>query len=218
MEFSIVTVFDTSGSFIEMAKARINRNIWRTLLQLRQLYPRDDLLCRTNVEYYSWGLQMLSLPADPVAGTSVLKASGRADVSVLSEFIVHKNSSAKQPLPLLICTDGAFSNDELKLLKGELLKACHIIPIVIAVGIDADIDNLQMLTPFVFYPENILEAVDYAVSFNGGIAKCPERLDDISVISVEDLLSAAAVDEEPFCGSNETNNLLDIYQYRLMKF
>ena len=183
MDFSIVTVFDSSGSFIEMAKSRVNRNIWRTLVQLQQLHSQNEVISRAKFEYYSWNSQLQQVDADPASGVPVLKVAGNAEVSLLVEFIRQKESVSKQPLPMLLCTDGAFKHDDLLQLKDSLLKAVHVIPMAIAVGIDADLDNLHMLTPFVYAPENILEAVDYAVSFTCGIAKCPAVLDEIKIIS-----------------------------------
>ncbi len=219
MDFSIVTVFDSSGSFIEMAKSRVNRNIWRTLVQLKQLRSQDEVISRAKFEYYSWNNQFQQVYADSASGVPVLKVEGNADVTLLVEFIRQKDSASKQPLPVLLCTDGTFKHDDLLLLRKSLLEASHIIPMAIAVGIDADLDNLNTLTPFVYAPENILEAVDYAVSFTCGIAKCPAALDEIKIITPDELSSLPAEDNQDleFSDYGSQGNLLDRYQMRMMK-
>lgn len=220
MDFSIVTVFDCSGSFIEMGKARVNRNIWRTLVQLQQLHSHDDVISRAKIEYYSWNNELRQVFADPVNGVPVLKAAGNADVSLFVEFIRQIDGASKQPLPVLLCTDGAFKHDDLMQLRKSLLEASHIIPMAIAIGIDADLDNLHTLTPFVYAPENILEAVDYAVSFICGIAKCPTVLDEVKIISTDELSSLPLEDdnqEQEFSEYGTQDNLLDRYQMRMMK-
>ena len=218
MDFSIVTVFDSSGSFIEMAKSRVNRNIWRTLVQLQQLHSQDDVISRAKFEYYLWGSQLQQVVADPVVGVPVLNVAGNADMSRFVEFIRQKDNASKQPLPVLLCTDGSFKHDDLLQLKDSLLESSHIIPMAIAVGIDADLDNLRTLTPFVYTPENILEAVDYAVSFICGIAKCPAVLDEIKVINTDELSSLPAEDNQEFPKSTSATSLLDRYQMRMTRF
>lgn len=216
MDLSVITVFDASGSFIEMAKLRINRNILRTLMQLSQLYSPDDLLSRVRFECFSLGSQLQPLSPDPATGAPALKAAGSANLIALSEYLAQRDSAARQPLPLLFCTDGSFRHDEFKRFKDMLFQASHIVPLVVAVGIDADLDSLKTLTPFVFEPENILEAVDYAVSFCCGISKCPSSPGDVKVISSDDVLSADPGDSFSSEQSGSYPSLLERYQMRMM--
>ncbi len=216
MDLSVITVFDASGSFIEMAKLRVNRNILRTLMQLPQLYSRDDLLSRVRFEYFSLGSQLQQLTPDPAAGAPALKTAGSANLAALSEYLAQRDSAACQSLPVLFCTDGSFRHDELKSFRDMLVNASHIVPLVVAVGIDADLDSLKTLTPFIFEPENILEAVDYAVSFCCGISGCPSSLDEIKVISSDDVLSADPGDSFSSEPAESYVSLLERYQMRMM--
>ena len=187
----IYAVFDTSGSNIEYGKSRLNRNLLRTLKQLSFVGNKKEYAC-VDFKYFLLNTSLTEISEkitkDPCEDVPAFKSSGKAELSQLNLFIREKISTAKN-LCVLFFSDGNFDVENAQCLAKTLEENKQVHLIVIPIGMDANLKVVNLIKGVVCTPDNILSAVDLAITFLFGKVKMPKSLDELSEISVEDLFS-----------------------------
>jgi len=100
-------------------------------------------------EFHNIKTDLYKFNGDTVSDVTSIKFNENIDNKLLKEFINSKNIMGN-----ILISDGLFNEEKLDNM------------VSIAIGIDADIFNLEKVTSKVFKPENIIEAVEYLLFIN----------------------------------------------------
>lgn|SRR5574344_1164686 len=183
---SIHAIFDSSGSFLEMGKNRLSRNLRRTIVQLKKIHSRKSLLC-LNVVMYSLADSLLPIDIKDNDDVPLTKSIGKTNINELCEFIEKLSISNNDEQVVLFFTDGCFSNNDAQKLKDVLIKNGNVHLISVSIGIDSNLANLNLFSEVVFTADNILLSIDYAITLILGKINEVKSIDDIAVIDEAEL-------------------------------
>lgn len=191
----IYAVFDSSGSNLEMGKSRLCRNLARTLVQLKNIY--------TNIEYENLSFQLYTINEtfQSIALTlngdiPAFKSIGSTDLNLLCNFINELELNDKY-CPVMFFTDGNYKDSDIDVLLNIVRKTRYVKLFIISIGLDADMRKMSKQEIPVFSADNILLAVNHAITYMFGNISTPKNLRDICVI------------DEGCLYSKESNSLVD---------
>ncbi len=190
MKSAIAVITDTSGSFAEYGKSRITRNTCRLLDQALALADPGTPLAAVSLIFHTWGSTVTPLEKDQNQDIPAFKSAGSASLPALCGFLQQWSAGRRGILPVLILTDGLYDSSSKELMEQFLttLDQCRrIVPVIIAVGQDADADVLRRLSPYVFTPDNALAALDLAaaVPWGDSAKKCADlTMDDLAILDM----------------------------------
>lgn len=191
----IYAVFDSSGSNLEMGKSRLSRNLARTIVQLKNIHTKVEY-SNVDFELYTLNEQLQSISLNSSGDIPAFKSIGTTNIDLLLSFIDNLGRN-KEHCPILFFTDGNFKNQDIERLANTLKINTNIHLILVPIGLDADINKLSKLETTTFTSDNVLMAIDYAITFILGNIKTPKSLDDILEIDENSLfLNAENVEND----------------------
>lgn len=173
----IYAVFDSSGSNLEMGKSRLCRNLARTLIQLKNIHTKVEY-ANLSFELYTLNEKLQSVTVNPSGDISVFKSAGSTNISLLCNFITELESKEKY-CPVMFFTDGNYKTRDIEALFNAVRKNRYARLMIIPIGLDADPRKMLKLKLPVFSADNILAAVDYAITYMFGNIDTPKFLRDI---------------------------------------
>ena len=165
----ICAIFDSSGSNLEMGKSRLCRNLARTLIQLKNIHTKIEY-ANLSFEIYTLNEKLLSVTVNSNGDIPALKSAGTTDLSLLCNYI-----------------------GELESMFNTVRKNRYAKLMLIPIGLDADLRKMLKLKLTTFSAENILAAVDYAITYMFGNIDTPKSLRDIVEIDENVLFSKVDV-------------------------
>ena len=153
--------FDTSGSNFEMGKGRLNRNLCRTLFSLRELNP-DSVYEEIDFKTFTFSESVSPIVFEDSGDVKNFSSKGKSSLSVLSSFLID-SCNPDSITSILLFSDGGFDFKEIENFKRFRAENQNIKIYSVAIGIDANVDELTSISDKCFYPDNVLKAVDYAI-------------------------------------------------------
>lgn len=183
----IYAVFDSSGSNLEMGKSRLCRNLARTLIQLKNIHTNVEY-ANLSFDFYTLNEKLQRVTVIPNGDIPAFKSVGNTNLSLFCNFITELESKEKY-CPVMFFTDGNYQTSDIEALSNTVLKNRYVKLMIIPVGLDADLRKmLKLKLPF-FSADNILAAVDHAVTYMFGNVDTPKSLRDILEIDEDVLFS-----------------------------
>lgn len=181
----IYAVFDSSGSNLEMGKSRLSRNLARTLVQLKNIHTKPEYR-NINFELYTLNEQLQRISLDSRGDVPPFKSVGSANLELLPNFI-DTLCRKEKTLSILFFSDLNYKIQDIKCLSSVIHKYSDLHFMVIPIGLDADMSNLNILKTISFAPDNVLKAVDYAISFMLGKFETPRTISKIEEVDENSL-------------------------------
>ena len=173
----IYAVFDSSGSNLEMGKSILCRNLARTLIQLKNIHTKVEY-ANLSFELYTLNEKLQSVTVNTNGDIPAFKSVGSTDLSLFCNFITELESKEKY-CPVMFFTDGNYKTGDIEALFNTVRKNRYARLMIIPVGLDADLRKMLKLKLPVFSADNILVAVDYAITYMFGDIDTPKSLKDI---------------------------------------
>ncbi len=187
----ICAIFDSSGSNLEMGKSRLCRNLARTLIQLKNIHTKIEY-ANLSFEIYTLNEKLLSVTVNSNGDIPAFKSAGTTDLSLLCNYIGELESKKKY-CPVMFFTDGNYKTSDIENLFNTVRKNRYAKLMLIPIGLDADLRKMLKLKLTTFSAENILAAVDYAITYMFGNIDTPKSLRDIVEIDENVLFSKVDV-------------------------
>ena len=176
MSLEILVMLDSSGSCYEMSKFRLERNLARTITQL-QLLSDNEIYKHIKFSFFSFNENINPLVLTADGDIPEIKARGKVDLKSLCSFLEQYINGDHQ---VIIISDGSYPYDQISYFRQWLKEHIGINIIFIPIGIDANIENIKLLTNHIFSADNILLAIDYAIIYSLKIpVKIPNSINDI---------------------------------------
>ena len=154
-------IVDTSGSMDEMGKIHLQRNLCRYAAQLSILYK--EKYKDVDIRLFQWSHNVLEINLQDDGDVPALRASGSADLSALSDFIL-QCARKTQKWDGIILTDGGFPESDISSYK-EKVKSIAANILAVAVGADANHRELREISTCggCYRAEDISAAIDRVV-------------------------------------------------------
>ena len=187
----ICAIFDSSGSNLEMGKSRLCRNLARTLIQLKNIHTKIEY-ANLSFEIYTLNEKLLSVTVNSNGDIPAFKSAGTTDLSLLCNYIGELESKKKY-CPVMFFTAGNYKTRDIENLFNTVRKNRYAKLMLIPIGLDADLRKMLKLKLTTFSAENILAAVDYAITYMFGNIDTPKSLRDIVEIDENVLFSKVDV-------------------------
>lgn len=181
----IYAVFDSSGSNLEMGKSRLSRNLARTLVQLKNIHTKSEYT-NINFELYTLNEQLQRISLDSRGDVPPFKSVGTSNLELLINFI-DTLCSKDQTLSILFFSDLNYKIQDIECLSSVIHKYSDFHFLVLPIGLDADMSKLNILKTISFTPDNVLKAVDYAISFMLGKFEMPRTITQIKEVDEKTL-------------------------------
>ena len=156
-------VIDRSGSMVENGKPRLILNLVRFIRQH---------LSSSEVQIYTLQDQLNQVHVDPALDIELPEITGPTNIDRCIEFLIERTTE-----PTVFLSDGFFDLTE---SQKRILKQQHNL-VVVAVGADADFNNLNFLGLPVYPAQDIGVAIKHANGLNTQRTLPPLQRSDVQL-------------------------------------